>query len=50
MPLTGGEIRLEYSHDGRVANLTLDHGRYNIVTMQTRQQMEDHFKTIDADS
>jgi 2-oxoglutaroyl-CoA hydrolase len=49
MPLTGGQIRLEYSHDGRVANLTLDHGRYNIVTMETRQQMEDHFKTIDAD-
>ena len=27
MPLTGGEIRLDRSHDGKVANLTLSHGR-----------------------
>lgn len=49
MPLTGGEIRLERSHDGRVANLTLDHGRYNIITWETRQVMADHFAEIDRD-
>ncbi|EWT06146.1 crotonase [Intrasporangium chromatireducens Q5-1] len=49
MPLTGGNIRLERSHDGRVANLTLDHGRYNIVTMETRALMSERFAEIDAD-
>ncbi|MDR7251328.1 2-oxoglutaroyl-CoA hydrolase [Nocardioides sp. BE266] len=50
MPLTGGEIRLERSHDGRVANLTLDHGRYNIITWETRQVMADRFAEIDRDA
>lgn len=49
MALTGGEIRFERSHDGRVANLTLSHGRYNIVTMETRSVMADRFAEIDAD-
>jgi 2-oxoglutaroyl-CoA hydrolase len=49
MPLTGGEIRLEHSHDGRVAHLVLDNGRYNIITMETRQVMADRFNEIDAD-
>ncbi len=49
MPLTGGEIRLERSHDGRVANLTLNHGRYNIITWETRQVMADRFAEIDRD-
>lgn len=49
MPLTGGEIRLERSHDGRVANLTLDHGRYNIITWETRQVMADRFAEVDRD-
>lgn len=49
MALTGGEIRLERSHDGRVANLTISHGRYNIITMETRQAMADRFAEIDAD-
>lgn len=49
MPLTGGEIRLEHSHDGRVANLTISHGRYNVITMETRQIMQDRFTEIDAD-
>jgi 2-oxoglutaroyl-CoA hydrolase len=49
MPLTGGDIRLERSHDGRVANLTLDHGRFNIVTMETRALMAERFAEIDAD-
>ncbi|MFE9007078.1 enoyl-CoA hydratase/isomerase family protein [Streptomyces sp. NPDC007875] len=49
MALTGGEIRLERGHNGRVAYLTLDHGNYNIITMDTRQVMADHFAEIDAD-
>lgn len=49
MPLTGGEIRLERSHDRRVANLTLSHGRFNIVTMETRRLMAERFAEIDAD-
>ncbi len=49
MPLTGGEIRLEHSHDGRVAHLVLDHGRYNIITMETRRAMADRFAEVDAD-
>lgn len=49
MPLTGGELRLEHSHDGRVANLTLDHGKYNVITWETRQVMADRFREIDAD-
>lgn len=49
MPLTGGEIRLERTHAGRVANLTLNHGRYNIVTMETRRMMAERFAEIDTD-
>ena len=49
MPLTGGEIRLDRSHDGRVANLTLSHGRYNVITWETRQVMADRFAEIDSD-
>lgn len=49
MPLTGGEIRLDRTHDGRVAVLTLDHGRYNIITWEMRQVMAQRFAEIDAD-
>lgn len=49
MPTTGGTIHLERSHDGRVANLTLDHGRLNVVTMEMRAQMAERFAEIDAD-
>lgn len=49
MALTGGEIRLDRGHDGQVAYLTLDHGRYNIITWETRQVMADRFAEIDAD-
>ncbi|MGW4075640.1 enoyl-CoA hydratase/isomerase family protein [Streptomyces asiaticus] len=49
MALTGGRIGLHHGHDGRVAYLTLDHGTYNIVTMETRQAMADRFAEIDAD-
>ncbi|GAB3348330.1 enoyl-CoA hydratase/isomerase family protein [Amycolatopsis echigonensis] len=49
MALTGGEIRLDRGHEGRVAYLTLDHGKYNIITWETRQVMADRFAEIDAD-
>lgn len=49
MALTGGEIRLDRSHDGRVANLTLSHGRFNIITLETRRVMGERFEEIDAD-
>jgi 2-oxoglutaroyl-CoA hydrolase len=49
MALTGGEIRLERSHDGRVANLTLDHGPYTVITWEMRQRMAERFAEIDAD-
>ena len=49
MPTTGGTIHLERSHDGRVANLTLDHGRLNVVTMEMRALMAERFAEIDAD-
>jgi 2-oxoglutaroyl-CoA hydrolase len=49
MALTGGEIRLTHEYDGRLAVLTLDHGRYNVITWETRQVMAEHFATIDAD-
>ena len=49
MPLTGGEIRLDRTYDGRVAVLTLDHGRYNIITWEMRQVMAERFAEIDAD-
>ncbi|HET8682568.1 MAG TPA: enoyl-CoA hydratase-related protein [Micromonosporaceae bacterium] len=49
MPLTGGEIRLDRGHGGRVAYLTLDHGRYNIITWETRQLMATRFAEVDAD-
>ncbi|HWE88167.1 MAG TPA: enoyl-CoA hydratase/isomerase family protein [Pseudonocardiaceae bacterium] len=50
MALTGGEIRLDRGHQGRVAYLTLDHGKYNIITWETRQVMADRFAEIDADA
>lgn len=49
MALTGGEITLDRGHDGRVAYLALDHGKYNIITWETRQVMADRFAEIDAD-
>ena len=48
MALTGGEIRLDYSHDGRVADLTLDNGKYTVITWAMRQQMAQRFAEIDA--
>jgi 2-oxoglutaroyl-CoA hydrolase len=49
MALTGGKIRLDRGQDGRVAYLTLDHGRFNIITWETRQLMADRFAEIEAD-
>ena len=49
MPLTGGEIRLERTHEGRVARLTLAHGRYTIITWEMRKVMAERFAEIDAD-
>ncbi|HEY4466057.1 MAG TPA: enoyl-CoA hydratase/isomerase family protein [Streptosporangiaceae bacterium] len=49
MALTGGDIRLERSHDGRVANLTLDNGPYTVITWEMRQRMAERFAEIDAD-
>jgi 2-oxoglutaroyl-CoA hydrolase len=48
MALTGGEIRLGYGHDGRVADLTLDNGKYSVITWSMRQQMAERFAEIDA--
>jgi 2-oxoglutaroyl-CoA hydrolase len=49
MALTGGEIRLDRSHGGRVANLTLDNGPYTIITWEMRQRIAERFAEIDAD-
>lgn len=49
MALTGGEIRLDRGHDGRVAYLTLAHGKYSIITWETRQVMAERFAEIDRD-
>lgn len=50
MPKIDDEIRFERSHDGRVANLTLDHGKLNIITMEMRALMAERFAEIDTDS
>ncbi|QYN19884.1 enoyl-CoA hydratase/isomerase family protein [Amycolatopsis sp. DSM 110486] len=49
MALTGGEIRLGRTHDGQVAQLTLSHGRFTIITWEMRQRMAELFAEIDAD-
>lgn len=43
MPTTGGPAELTRTHEGRVAQITLDHGRYNIVTFETRASVAAHF-------
>jgi 2-oxoglutaroyl-CoA hydrolase len=50
MALTGGEIRLERSHEGRVAHLTLENGPYTVITWEMRQRMAERFAEIDADA
>src|SRR3954471_5179881 len=49
MALTGGEVRLERSHDGRVADVTLSHGPYTVITWEMRQLMAERFAEIDRD-
>jgi 2-oxoglutaroyl-CoA hydrolase len=49
MALTGGQIHLEKSHDGQVVHLTLENGKYNVVTFETRRRMQELFAGIDAD-
>jgi 2-oxoglutaroyl-CoA hydrolase len=49
MALTGGDVLLERSDDGRVAYVTLSHGTYTVVTWQMRQLVADRFAEIDAD-
>jgi 2-oxoglutaroyl-CoA hydrolase len=50
MTLTGGEIRLERTHDGQVAELTLSNGRFTIITWEMRRRMAERFAEIDADA
>ncbi len=49
MALTGGEVRLERSHDGRVANLVLSHGPYTVITWEMRTLVAQRFAEIDRD-
>jgi 2-oxoglutaroyl-CoA hydrolase len=49
MALKGGEVLLDRSEDGRIAYLTLSHGRYTVVTWEMRQLVADRFAEIDAD-
>jgi 2-oxoglutaroyl-CoA hydrolase len=50
MPVTGGDILLDYGHDGQVAYLTLSHGGYTIVTMEMRARMAERFAEIDRNA
>ena len=49
MALTGGNVILERSPDGRVAYLTLSHGRFTVITWEMRQLVADRFAEIDRD-
>ncbi|MBW0101060.1 enoyl-CoA hydratase/isomerase family protein [Pseudonocardia sp. KRD291] len=49
MALTGGDVVLERGHDGRVAYLTLSHGKYTVVTMGMRRLVAERFAEIDRD-
>jgi 2-oxoglutaroyl-CoA hydrolase len=49
MALTGGDVRLDRSADGRIAYLTLSHGRFTVITWEMRQLVADRFAEIDAD-
>jgi 2-oxoglutaroyl-CoA hydrolase len=50
MPLTGGDVRRESAHDGRVAVLTLSRPeKLNAITWEMRERVLDHFREIDAD-
>jgi 2-oxoglutaroyl-CoA hydrolase len=51
MALTGGEVRVERTHDGRVAELTLSRPeRLNAITWEMRGVVQEHFRKIDPDA
>ncbi len=50
MALTGGDVLIDRSADGRVATLTLSHGDYTVITWEMRQRMAERFAEIDADA
>ena len=50
MPTTGGDVLLDYGHDGQVAYLTLSHGGYTIVTMEMRAKMAERFAEIERNA
>lgn len=49
MALTGGKVLLDRGHDGRVAYLTLSHGKYTVITWEMRRRVAEVFAEIDAD-
>jgi 2-oxoglutaroyl-CoA hydrolase len=50
MALTGGDVLMERSHEGAVANLTLSRPeRMNAVTWAMRARMAERFAEIDRD-
>ncbi|GAA5164574.1 enoyl-CoA hydratase-related protein [Pseudonocardia eucalypti] len=49
MALTGGEVLLEHSADGRVGYLTLSHGRYTVITWEMRRVVAERFAELDRD-
>lgn len=49
MALKGGEVLLERGHDGRVAYLTLSHGKYTVITWEMRQLVAERFTEIDRE-
>jgi 2-oxoglutaroyl-CoA hydrolase len=49
MALTGGEVRLDRSHAGQVATLTLAHGPYTVITWEMRELVAERFAEIDRD-
>ncbi|MGE3286510.1 MAG: enoyl-CoA hydratase/isomerase family protein [Pseudonocardia sp.] len=49
MALTGGKVLLDHGHDGRVANLTLSHGTYTVITWEMRQRVAEVFAGIERD-
>lgn len=49
MALKGGEVLVERGPDGRVAYLTLSHGKYTVITWEMRQLVAERFAEIDRD-
>ena len=50
MTLTGGEVRFEREHEGRVAALTISRpDKLNAITWEMRGRMLEHFHQIDRD-